>query len=98
LKFQTGKDDFDSDPFAALHAPPKGSKPPESPSPALPPQQATKPPPRPAPPRPALPKASNDGFGGSSGFANFDDFDMKVSHSNLIILVTAHYHLLYFIV
>ncbi|KAL7034393.1 hypothetical protein ACKWTF_007946 [Chironomus riparius] len=72
---ETVKDDFDSDPFAMLHAPPKGSKAPESPSPALPPKQAKKPPPRPAPPRPALPKASNDGFG--SGFANFDDFDMK---------------------
>lgn len=77
----SGKDDFDSDPFAMLHAPPKGSKPPESPSPALPPKQAKKPPPRPAPPRPALPKA-NDGFG-SSGFANFDDFDMKASTTSV---------------
>ncbi|KAG5681401.1 hypothetical protein PVAND_010840 [Polypedilum vanderplanki] len=81
----TAKDAFDSDPFAALHAPPKGSSPsphaPESPSPALPPKQAKKPPPRPAPPRPALPKAA--AVPASDGFANFDDFDLKASTVSL---------------
>ena len=84
-----------------LHAPPKGSKAPESPSPALPPKQAKKAPPRPAPPRPALPKASKDGFG--SGFANFDDFDMKVSNDfylkhklTLFYSLTFHYDLFTF--
>ncbi|CRK98478.1 CLUMA_CG011835, isoform A, partial [Clunio marinus] len=76
----SGKDAFGSDPFAILHAPPAGSSPshpPESPSPALPPKKAKQPPPRPAPPRPSQgPKT--DSFG-SSSFANFDDFDIKVS-------------------
>lgn len=62
---QSGKDDFGSDPFAALHAPtgqgqvlsPNAQKSgppprPESPSPALPPKKSKVPPPRPAPPRP----------------------------------------------
>lgn len=77
LSRQAAKDDFGSDPFASLHAPPKGSVvEPESPSPALPPKAKAKPP-RPAPPRPAQgPKV--DSFA-SSGFANFDDFDNKVS-------------------
>lgn len=80
LFLQTGKDDFGSDPFAILHAPTAGSSPmhaPESPSPALPPKKAKQPPPRPAPPRPSQgPKT--DAFG-SSSFANFEDFDIKVS-------------------
>lgn len=74
---QAVKDDFGSDPFAALHAPPKGSvvETSDSPSPALPPKAKPKPP-RPAPPRPSQgPKI--DSFG-SSSFANFDDFDNKV--------------------
>lgn len=63
---QPGKDDFGSDPFAALHAPtgqgqvlsPNAQKSgppprPESPSPALPPKKSKVPPPRPAPPRAA---------------------------------------------
>jgi epidermal growth factor receptor substrate 15 len=73
---QNGKDDFGSDPFAVLHAPPKGSEPQDSP--ALPPKAKSKPP-RPAPPRPAQgpkPSSNNDSFG---SFANFDDFDNKVS-------------------
>ncbi|XP_055858592.1 epidermal growth factor receptor substrate 15-like 1 isoform X2 [Episyrphus balteatus] len=62
---EPGKDDFGSDPFAALHAPTgqgqvlspnaqrSGPPPrPESPSPALPPKKSKQPPPRPAPPRP----------------------------------------------
>ena len=61
---QPGKDDFGSDPFAALHAPTgqgqvlspntqkSGPPRPESPSPALPPKKSKVPPPRPAPPRP----------------------------------------------
>ncbi|XP_054736827.1 epidermal growth factor receptor substrate 15-like 1 isoform X3 [Anastrepha obliqua] len=62
---EPGKDDFGSDPFAALHAPTgqgqvlspntqKSGPPPrpESPSPALPPKKSKVPPPRPAPPRP----------------------------------------------
>jgi hypothetical protein len=81
--FKAGKDDFGSDPFAMLHAPPKGSNP--SPicteSPALPPKKK---PPRPAPPRPNPPK-SNDGFG--SSFANFDDFDLKVSEKLKLCLI-----------
>jgi hypothetical protein len=75
-----------------LHAPPKGSKAPESPTPTLPPKQAKKPPPRPAPPRPVLPKASNDGFG--SGFANFDDFDMKVSNDFYISCTLFHFFIM----
>uniref|UniRef100_A0A0A1WYN6 Epidermal growth factor receptor substrate 15-like 1 n=1 Tax=Zeugodacus cucurbitae TaxID=28588 RepID=A0A0A1WYN6_ZEUCU len=62
---------------------------PESPSPALPPKKSKVPPPRPAPPRPmqgparpAQPAA--DAFGsntssGGGGFADFADFDNKVS-------------------
>lgn len=78
---QNGKDAFGSDPFAILHAPAQGSSPshaPESPSPALPPKKAKQPPPRPAPPRPVQgPKGDTM----SSSFANFDDFDIKVSLS-----------------
>ncbi|KAL5288484.1 Eps-15 family protein [Megaselia abdita] len=92
-----GKDDFDSDPFASLHAPTgqghvlspgaqKGPPPrPESPSPALPPKKAKQPPPRPAPPRPLqAPQPQTDAFGTSpsGGFADFADFDNKVSNSN----------------
>lgn len=80
---QAGKDDFGSDPFAILHAPTQGSSPmhaPESPSPALPPKNKKAPPPRPAPPRPTMgPKAPQSDAFGSSSFANFDDFDVKVS-------------------
>lgn len=81
------KDDFGSDPFAALHAPPKGSViEPDSPSPALPPKAKGKPP-RPAPPRPSQgPKI--DSFG-SSSFANFDDFDNKVSFQFYLIICSS---------
>ncbi|XP_060655421.1 epidermal growth factor receptor substrate 15-like 1 isoform X3 [Drosophila nasuta] len=88
---EPGKDDFGSDPFAALHAPTgqgqvlspntnrSGPPPrPESPSPALPPKKSKVPPPRPAPPRASQPSS---GFGssaaGGGGFADFDDFDNK---------------------
>ncbi|KPU73483.1 uncharacterized protein Dana_GF14485, isoform B [Drosophila ananassae] len=85
---EVGKDDFGSDPFAALHAPTgqgqvlspntaKSGPPPrpESPSPALPPKKSKLPPPRPAPPRAAQPAT---GFGGSGGFADFEEFDNKL--------------------
>ncbi|KAH8329473.1 hypothetical protein KR074_011523 [Drosophila pseudoananassae] len=85
---EAGKDDFGSDPFAALHAPTgqgqvlspntgKSGPPPrpESPSPALPPKKSKLPPPRPAPPRAAPPATS---FGGSGGFADFEEFDNKL--------------------
>ncbi|XP_036330466.1 epidermal growth factor receptor substrate 15-like 1 isoform X2 [Rhagoletis pomonella] len=62
---------------------------PESPSPALPPKKSKVPPPRPAPPRPMQGPArptqpSTDAFGsntsgGGGGFADFADFDNKVS-------------------
>lgn len=67
---------------------------PTSPSPALPPKKSKQPPPRPAPPRPAppsvkqsQPQMQTDAFGspdpfassGGGGFANFADFDAKVS-------------------
>nr|XP_017100875.2 epidermal growth factor receptor substrate 15-like 1 isoform X2 [Drosophila bipectinata] len=87
---EAGKDDFGSDPFAALHAPtgqgqvlspnPGKSGPPprpESPSPALPPKKSKLPPPRPAPPRAAQPATA---FGGSGGFADFEEFDNKTPH------------------
>ncbi|XP_054736825.1 epidermal growth factor receptor substrate 15-like 1 isoform X1 [Anastrepha obliqua] len=100
---EPGKDDFGSDPFAALHAPTgqgqvlspntqKSGPPPrpESPSPALPPKKSKVPPPRPAPPRPMQGPArpaqpSADAFGsntssGGGGFADFADFDNKVSN------------------
>ncbi|CAO1410912.1 unnamed protein product [Diamesa tonsa] len=81
-KKEAGKDDFGSDPFAILHAPTQGSSPmhaPESPSPALPPKNKKAPPPRPAPPRPTMgPKPPQSDAFGSSSFANFDDFDVKV--------------------
>ncbi|XP_032591346.1 epidermal growth factor receptor substrate 15-like 1 isoform X2 [Drosophila grimshawi] len=91
---EPGKDDFGSDPFAALHAPTgqgqvlspnaqrSGPPPrPESPSPALPPKKSKVPPPRPAPPRATQPSS---GFGtsgaGGGGFADFDDFDNKLQN------------------
>ncbi|KRG04169.1 uncharacterized protein Dmoj_GI19514, isoform C [Drosophila mojavensis] len=89
---EPGKDDFGSDPFAALHAPTgqgqvlspnaqrSGPPPrPESPSPALPPKKSKVPPPRPAPPRAAQPTGGfgAGGGGGGGGFADFDDFDNK---------------------
>ncbi|XP_060655419.1 epidermal growth factor receptor substrate 15-like 1 isoform X1 [Drosophila nasuta] len=91
---EPGKDDFGSDPFAALHAPTgqgqvlspntnrSGPPPrPESPSPALPPKKSKVPPPRPAPPRASQPSS---GFGssaaGGGGFADFDDFDNKLQN------------------
>ncbi|XP_034476411.1 epidermal growth factor receptor substrate 15-like 1 isoform X2 [Drosophila innubila] len=91
---EPGKDDFGSDPFAALHAPTgqgqvlspntnrSGPPPrPESPSPALPPKKSKVPPPRPAPPRASQPSG---GFGtsaaGGGGFADFDDFDNKLQN------------------
>ncbi|KAH8413815.1 hypothetical protein KR222_008819 [Zaprionus bogoriensis] len=91
---EPGKDDFGSDPFAALHAPTgqgqvlspntqrSGPPPrPESPSPALPPKKSKVPPPRPAPPRASQPSS---GFGSSAasggGFADFDDFDNKLQN------------------
>ncbi|XP_069964511.1 epidermal growth factor receptor substrate 15-like 1 isoform X2 [Bactrocera oleae] len=62
---------------------------PESPSPALPPKKSKVPPPRPAPPRPMQGPArpvqpATDAFGsntsgGGGGFADFADFDNKVS-------------------
>uniref|UniRef100_A0A6I9V1E5 epidermal growth factor receptor substrate 15-like 1 isoform X1 n=2 Tax=Bactrocera dorsalis TaxID=27457 RepID=A0A6I9V1E5_BACDO len=62
---------------------------PESPSPALPPKKSKVPPPRPAPPRPMQGPArpvqpASDAFGsntsgGGGGFADFADFDNKVS-------------------
>ncbi|KRF97865.1 uncharacterized protein Dwil_GK21653, isoform C [Drosophila willistoni] len=88
---EPGKDDFGSDPFAALHAPTgqgqvlspntqKSGPPPrpESPSPALPPKKSKVPPPRPAPPRASQPTSGfGGGVSGSGGFADFDDFDNK---------------------
>lgn len=75
-------------------APGDGAPPrPTSPSPALPPKKSKVPPPRPAPPRPAAPPKvksadpfGGDAFGGSnssSGFADFSDFETKLSSSNL---------------
>lgn len=103
------KDPFGCDPFAILHAPTRDGAPPgrpTSPSPALPPKKSKQPPPRPAPPRPQPPKLSqdkdpfssntSDPFSSSGGFANFADFDSKVSecvidiagfHIWLVILV-----------
>ncbi|XP_032591347.1 epidermal growth factor receptor substrate 15-like 1 isoform X3 [Drosophila grimshawi] len=94
---EPGKDDFGSDPFAALHAPTgqgqvlspnaqrSGPPPrPESPSPALPPKKSKVPPPRPAPPRATQPSS---GFGtsgaGGGGFADFDDFDNKTQATTI---------------
>ncbi|EDW08546.2 epidermal growth factor receptor substrate 15-like 1 isoform X1 [Drosophila mojavensis] len=92
---EPGKDDFGSDPFAALHAPTgqgqvlspnaqrSGPPPrPESPSPALPPKKSKVPPPRPAPPRAAQPTGGfgAGGGGGGGGFADFDDFDNKLKN------------------
>ncbi|XP_030379532.1 epidermal growth factor receptor substrate 15-like 1 isoform X2 [Scaptodrosophila lebanonensis] len=87
---EPGKDDFGSDPFAALHAPTgqgqvlspntqKSGPPPrpESPSPALPPKKSKVPPPRPAPPRPAQ-QANAFGSSSGGGFADFEDFDNKL--------------------
>ncbi|XP_034132647.1 epidermal growth factor receptor substrate 15-like 1 isoform X2 [Drosophila guanche] len=88
---EPGKDDFGSDPFAALHAPTgqgqvlspnaqrSGPPPrPESPSPALPPKKSKVPPPRPAPPRGPQPTSGfGGGGGGGGGFADFEDFDNK---------------------
>lgn len=67
------KDPFGCDPFAILHAPTRegGAT---SPSPALPPKKGKQPPPRPAPPRPQPPRPSQP-----PQFANFADFDSKVS-------------------
>lgn len=67
------KDAFGCDPFAILHAPTRegGAT---SPSPALPPKKSKQPPPRPAPPRPQPPRPAQP-----TGFANFADFDSKVS-------------------
>ncbi|XP_055921879.1 epidermal growth factor receptor substrate 15-like 1 isoform X2 [Eupeodes corollae] len=107
---EPGKDDFGSDPFAALHAPTgqgqvlspnaqrSGPPPrPESPSPALPPKKSKQPPPRPAPPRPVQgpPRPSQptgDAFGppsGGGGFADFADFDNKLSALAPVVAVTA---------
>lgn len=75
---------------------------PESPSPALPPKKSKQPPPRPAPPRPMLPPTpsptpaasdpfgapSNDPFAGSDGFADFSNFNSKVSSRNLTSTVS----------
>ncbi|EDW73930.2 uncharacterized protein Dwil_GK21653, isoform B [Drosophila willistoni] len=91
---EPGKDDFGSDPFAALHAPTgqgqvlspntqKSGPPPrpESPSPALPPKKSKVPPPRPAPPRASQPTSGfGGGVSGSGGFADFDDFDNKLQN------------------
>ncbi|XP_067631425.1 epidermal growth factor receptor substrate 15-like 1 isoform X2 [Eurosta solidaginis] len=61
---------------------------PESPSPALPPKKSKVPPPRPAPPRPLQAptrptQPATDAFGSNTssggGFADFADFDNKVS-------------------
>ncbi|XP_023162573.2 epidermal growth factor receptor substrate 15-like 1 isoform X2 [Drosophila hydei] len=90
---EPGKDDFGSDPFAALHAPTgqgqvlspnaqrSGPPPrPESPSPALPPKKSKVPPPRPAPPRASQPTGGFGAGGGGGGFADFDDFDNKLQN------------------
>lgn len=95
FNFQNEKDPFGCDPFAVLHAPTRDGGPPgrpTSPSPALPPKKSKQPPPRPAPPRPQPPsmkqnnmqsdpfaEPGNDPFGSSGGFANFADFDSKVT-------------------
>lgn len=67
---------------------------PSSPSPALPPKKSKQPPPRPAPPRPAAPpgfKKPQDafgsdpfegGFGSGGGFADFTNFEAKLSPRN----------------
>lgn len=93
LNFQPNKDPFGCDPFAILHAPTRdGSVPPRptSPSPALPPKKSKQPPPRPAPPRPAQPPLvkrnsqpdafGSDPFESSGGFADFSDFENKVTY------------------
>ncbi|ENN71982.1 epidermal growth factor receptor substrate 15-like 1 isoform X3 [Dendroctonus ponderosae] len=66
---------------------------PSSPSPALPPKKSKQPPPRPAPPRPTQPpaiKKSQDSFGSEpfdagfasgTGFADFSNFEAKLSTS-----------------
>ncbi|KAL1448849.1 hypothetical protein WDU94_000103 [Cyamophila willieti] len=85
------KDPFGCDPFSAgggtaaaasgatLGATGGGGPPPrpESPSPALPPKKSKQPPPRPAPPRPLAP--TQPVASTTQEFANFDNFNTKVS-------------------
>ena len=79
------QDVFASDPFAILHAPSRittntnvdnsdSASRNISPSPALPPKKGKSAPPRPAPPKKLANKTTSD-----QNFADFDDFDAKVS-------------------
>lgn len=94
MKKQEDKDAFGCDPFAILHAPtrPSSAPPPqrpESPTPALPPKKGKQPPPRPAPPRPAPYHAplSHNSSSASSEFADFSNFNSKVTITNIIIII-----------